>query len=155
MLWDFADTNPFSESGGNFGDAILTIARAVERLPAAPPAEACQRVAQHRSTEGAVLSTDPPYYDNVPYADLSDYLYIWLRQALKEIHPALLGTVLTPKAEELIAEPYRHAGTRNARDFFEAGFRGVFKNARQAAVDAVPISVFYAFKQSETEGVTG
>ncbi|MGC3994527.1 MAG: hypothetical protein QM779_10535 [Propionicimonas sp.] len=98
----------------------------------------------------ALISTDPPYYDNIGYSDLSDFFYVWLRRTLRDIYPDLLGTMLVPKAEELVANPYRHGGKEGAKDFFEDGFRKVFARARQSALPDFPITVYYAFKQSES-----
>jgi putative DNA methylase len=98
-----------------------------------------------------LISTDPPYYDNIAYADLSDFFYVWLRRSLREVQPDLFATVLVPKAEELVANPYRQGGALGAKEFFEAGFRRVFAVARQNASPDFPITVYYAFKQSETD----
>src|SRR5262249_481741 len=106
--------------------------------------------AQHAAGQSVLLSTDPPYYDNIGYSDLSDFFYVWLRRALRPIYPDLLSTMLVPKAEELVANQHRHGGRQGARDFFEDGFRTVFANARTAALAEYPITVYYAFKQSET-----
>lgn len=100
--------------------------------------------------DGFVISTDPPYYDNIGYSDLSDFFYVWLRRSLKDIHPSLFSTMLVPKAEELVANQYRHGGKDGARDFFEDGFRAVFANARRSTNPDYPMTVYYAFKQSET-----
>ncbi|MGO3152806.1 MAG: DUF1156 domain-containing protein [Galactobacter sp.] len=98
-----------------------------------------------------LISTDPPYYDNIGYSDLSDYFYVWLRRTLKSVHPDLFRTLLVPKAEELVANPYRHDGRDGAKEFFENGFRSVFRTAREHARDDFPITVYYAFKQSESD----
>lgn len=95
--------------------------------------------------------TEPPYYDNIGYSDLSDYFYVWLRRILRGIYPTLLATMLVPKADELVANPYRHGGGDNAKSFFETGFRDVFSRARMTATEDYPITVFYAFKQSEAD----
>ena len=112
---------------------------------------AIQADASSRSFDGALVCTDPPYYDNIGYSDLSDFFYVWLRRTLRSIYPDLLSTMLVPKAEELVANPYRHGGKDGAEQFFENGFRRVFRNARGAATDAYPIAVYYAFKQSESD----
>ena len=98
-----------------------------------------------------VISTDPPYYDNIGYSDLSDFFYVWLRRTLRSIHPETLSTLLVPKSEELVANAYRHNGKQGARLFFEDGFREVFMKARQTALPDFPITVYYAFKQSDTD----
>ena len=98
---------------------------------------------------GLVISTDPPYYDNIGYSDLSDFFYVWLRRSLRGVWPDLLGTILVPKAGELVANPYRHNGNDGARHFFEDGFTTVFQTARAHASVDLPITVYYAFKQAE------
>ncbi len=119
-------------------------------LPALPAGRARQADAASRGYSNAVISTDPPYYDNIGYSDLSDFFYVWLRRSLRTIHPHLLSTVLVPKEEELVANPYRHGGKEGAREFFEHGFEDVFARARQGANPDYPVTVYYAFKQSET-----
>jgi putative DNA methylase len=97
-----------------------------------------------------LISTDPPYYDNIGYSDLSDFFYVWLRRSLRAVHPELLSTMLVPKADELVANPYRHDGKDGAKSFFEDGFRHFFARAREEAIPDYPITVYYAFKQSES-----
>lgn len=156
MTWDFAEGNPFSDSSGNMGFMIRGIARVLDELPARSVSEVIQADATSREYAGLVVSTDPPYYDNIGYADLSDYFYVWLRRSLRDIHPALFASMLVPKAEELVANQYRHGGRGGAEKFFEAGFVRVFAHARKSASDDFPITVYYAFKQSElnAEGIT-
>lgn len=153
MVWDYAEANPFSDSSGNFGFMVRSIERVLKRLspPSGEPGLVAQMDAQRRDYSGVLVSTDPPYYDNVPYADLSDFFYSWLRTPLRDIHPDLFGTVQTPKADELVADPFRHGGKDQASQFFEAGFNGVFSRIRQSASNDFPITVFYAFKQSESD----
>lgn len=151
MTWDFAEANPFSESSGNLAFMIRGIVRVLEALPRGPLGHATQGDAATVEAHGAVISTDPPYYDNIGYSDLSDYFYIWLRRSLRNVHPELLSTLLVPKAEELVANPYRHDGRRGARQFFEDGFRHVFQRARASAHPDHPMTVYYAFKQAETD----
>jgi putative DNA methylase len=151
MTWDFAETNPFSDSTGNFQGQVEWTAGALDRVSATPAAEVLQADAASRSYAGALISTDPPYYDNIGYSDLSDYFYVWLRRSMREIHPSLLSTILVPKAEELVANPHRHGGKDGAKKFFETGFEQVFGHARRSAMDDFPIAVYYAFKQSEAD----
>lgn len=151
MAWDFAEGNPFAASSGGLHIMIRAVTRAIEKTPAQTPAIATQSDASTRDYAGLVVSTDPPYYDNIGYSDLSDFFYVWLRRSLREIHPDLLSTMLVPKAEELVANPYRHGGKGGAQDFFESGFRHVFAEARRSASDVYPITVYYAFKQAELE----
>ncbi|ORA83336.1 hypothetical protein BST28_00050 [Mycolicibacter kumamotonensis] len=150
MTWDFAEVNLFSSSTGNFLSQFDWVADAFERGPTQARGIAAQVDATSGQYEGVVISTDPPYYDNIGYSDLSDFFYIWLRRSLRAVHPQLLSTMLVPKAEELVANPYRHDGNQGAREFFEEGFRRVFARARASASPDYPITVYYAFKQSET-----
>jgi putative DNA methylase len=150
MTWDYGESNPFGETTANFTDTVGWIAKAVERLPSEGCGVAAQVSASSlATTEPCVVSTDPPYYDNVPYADLSDFFYVWLRRCLLDIHPSLFGTVLVPKSEELIADPFRHGGREAARKFFERGMHEVFERLLQKCVPEVPATIFYAFKQTE------
>ncbi|CAG7614883.1 DUF1156 domain-containing protein [Leucobacter soli] len=151
MAWDFAEANPFGGSGGDFLEDLAWVTRVVDRLPATTQAEVHSADAASRGYGNTLVSTDPPYYDNIGYSDLSDYFYVWLRRSLRSIHPKLLGTMLVPKAEELVANPYRHGGNEGARDFFEHGFEDVFTRARETANEDYPIAVYYAFKQSEVD----
>ncbi|MFL0410883.1 DUF1156 domain-containing protein [Microbacterium paludicola] len=151
MAWDFAEGNPFAASSGGLDIMIRAVTRAIEKTPARLQAVATQSDAATRSYSGLLVSTDPPYYDNIGYSDLSDFFYVWLRRALRSVHPDLLSTMLVPKAEELVANPYRHGGKTGAQDFFESGFRHVFAEARRSASDDFPITVYYAFKQAELE----
>lgn len=156
MVWDFAEANPFSSSSGNFLGQVEWIAEVVERVPADSAGSAKQLSADARDYSGLVVSTDPPYYDNIGYSDLSDYFYVWLRRCLKDIHPSLVSTMLTPKAEELVANPYRHDGKEQAAEFFVNGFNNVFGRIRQGANPDVPMTVYYAYKQQDNgkEGKT-
>lgn len=149
MVWDFAETNPFSSSSGNFLGQVKWIAEVVERLPASGVGQARQLSADARDYTGLVVSTDPPYYDNIGYSDLSDFFYVWLRRCLQGIHPSLVSTMLTPKAEELVANPYRHDGKDNAARFFIDGFNTVFHRIRRGANTDVPLTVYYAYKQQD------
>ncbi|MCM3899685.1 DUF1156 domain-containing protein [Schaalia meyeri] len=149
MVWDFAEANPFSSSSGNFFGQVEWIAEVIERLPADSAGNARQLSADARDYTGLVVSTDPPYYDNIGYSDLSDFFYVWLRRCLQNIHPSVVSTMLTPKAEELVANPYRHDGKENAAKFFVDGFNTVFHRIRQGANTEVPMTVYYAYKQQE------
>ena len=149
MVWDFAEANPFSSSSGNFFGQVEWIAEVVERLPADSAGNARQLSADARDYTGLLVSTDPPYYDNIGYSDLSDFFYVWLRRCLQGIHPSVVSTMLTPKAEELVANPYRHDGKENAAKFFVDGFNTVFHRIRRGANPDVPMTVYYAYKQQE------
>ena len=151
MTWEFAEGNPFSASSGNFlGGAVLT-AKAIEPLGFGIPGHAFQEDA--RKLEGGsamVVCTDPPYFDNIPYADLSDLFYVWLRRALRPIVPELMSTMLVPKADELVADPARHGSKASAERYFFDGMREVIQRLRTHGHAAMPTTIFYAFKQSES-----
>lgn len=151
MMWDYAEVAPLGENTGSFSNSLLWTAETVEGLSGVVRASVSQADASARSYAGVVVSTDPPYYDNIGYSDLSDYFYVWLRRSLRDIHPTLFASMLVPKAEELVANPYRHGGRAGAEEFFEKGFESVFAKARASASDDYPITVYYAFKQAELE----
>lgn len=154
MVWDYAEANPFSQSGGNIGMFIErcadTIAYFVE---SSVKSEAIQFDAQSDcGLRNIMVSTDPPYYDNIGYADLSDFFYVWMRQALKQTYPKLFRTMLVPKAEELVATPYRFDGSvEKARDFFEDGMLHTCQQIYQYAREDIPVTIYYAYKQSDTD----
>ncbi|MFT9826276.1 DUF1156 domain-containing protein [Mycobacteroides abscessus] len=150
MAWDFVEVSPFAGAAGDIVIATRSIGEALDRLSPGRQGEARQASASDRPLGNMLISTDPPYYDNIGYSDLSDFFYVWLRRSLRTIHPHLLSTMLVPKAEELVANPYRHGGRDGAQEFFEHGFREVFERARASALPDFPITVYYAFKQSET-----
>ncbi|TXI55354.1 DUF1156 domain-containing protein [Mycolicibacter arupensis] len=149
MTWGFAEGNMFADSSGTHVRMTEAVSKAIAFLPAVGDGYATQRDAQSAPLSGYLISTDPPYYDNIGYSDLSDFFYVWLRRSLRPVYPDLLSTMLVPKSEELIANPYRQGGTEGARKFFEEGFREVFRRAREVALPDSPITVYYAFKQSE------
>ncbi|WP_216640836.1 DUF1156 domain-containing protein [Thermus scotoductus] len=158
MVWDFAEANPFSDSTGNFGNMLEWVALALEALPAHPQGHARQGNAIESInglSSAPLLCTDPPYYDNISYAALSDFFYIWLRKTLQGIYPDLFRTLLTPKAEELVADPYRYGGREEAKRHFEEGMRRVFQNLRAKAHPDYPLTLYYAFKQQEEDGHEG
>jgi putative DNA methylase len=151
MVWDFVEVMPFSDSSGGFAGMLTWVVKVLDTLPATLPGIVTQADAATRNFDGALVSTDPPYYDNIGYSDLSDFFYVWLRRSLRNVHPALLSTMLVPKAEELVANPHRHNGKEGAKEFFEDGFRKVFAHARIGAREDYPITVWYAFKQSDSD----
>lgn len=151
MTWDYAEANPFSSSSGNFLGQVEWVAEAVENVPAYPECEAHQADAATRDYSNVVVSTDPPYYDNIGYSDLSDYFYVWLRRMLKPVLPSVTATMLTPKAQELVANPYRHGGKDGASEFFVDGFNHVFAHIRQTARTDIPMTVYYAYKQKDNK----
>jgi putative DNA methylase len=149
MTWDFAEGHPFYKGPCDLVSGAGWVAKALEWIPTDVAGDVGQAAASSRGLGTAVISTDPPYYDNIGYADLSDFFYVWLRRSLRPVFPELLSTMLVPKAEELVANPYRQTGKEGARKFFEDGFRDVFARAREAALPDFPITVYYAFKQSD------
>ena len=151
MAWDYVEVSPFANAAGDVGVALATMASALQHVALSGAGSADQKDAITRDFDTFLISTDPPYYDNIVYSDLSDFFYVWLRKMLRQTYPDLLGTVLVPKAEELVANSYRHGGREGAERFFEHGFRHVFANARQRARNDFPITVYYAFKQSESD----
>ena len=155
MAWDFPEVNPF---GGAAGDFIATTTSLAKTISSASdrPAWVSQADAQTQDiSKDKVVSTDPPYYDNVGYADLSDFFYVWLRRSLRPVFPELFSTLAVPKAEELVATPYRHGGKEKAEAFFLDGMTHAMHRLAEQAHPAFPVTIYYAFKQSESEGVDG
>ena len=158
MVWDYCEANPFSDSSGNFVGQVGYLANAVDGACAEAEASVTQYdAAGHVAQVGmAVVATDPPYFDNIGYADLSDFFYIWQRRALRTVWRDLFRRVLTPKDEELVATPYRHGGYDAAERFFMEGMAKALRNMQRSGASEFPISLYYAFKQSEVakEGLT-
>jgi len=153
MVWDYAECNPFSSSTGNWSGAINWVCSVMDRFPRSNmPGYAEQKDAQtDYQCRNSLISTDPPYYDNITYADLSDYFYVWMRRSISNSFPVLFRTVLVPKAEELVATPYRFDGsTEKAKQFFEDGMLMACKQLYKTALDDYPVTIYYAYKQSET-----
>ncbi|GAB4574741.1 MAG: DUF1156 domain-containing protein [Anaerolineae bacterium] len=151
MIWDFADTNPFSSSTGNWLACVDWVWKSIETVPAIENGLALQEDATRlQARRDIVLSTDPPYYDNIGYADLSDFFYVWLRRLLRDVYPHIFGTLLVPKEPELVATPYRFdGGADEAARHFEQGLEQTFANIRQFVSRDIPLTVYYAFKQQE------
>jgi putative DNA methylase len=151
MAWDYAEANPFSNSTGNWLGAINWIEKSLEALRPVRQGYANQKDAAMLSfSDGVPISTDPPYYDNIGYAILSDFFYAFLRENLETIYPDLFSTILVPKSPELVATPYRFDGdTKKADAFFEKGLRQAFCQIRKIIPKDIPFSVYYAFKQEE------
>ena len=153
MTWDFAETNPMSDSTGNFLGAIDWVYKVLQESRTNTHGFAKQQDAvEEKATEtGFLFSTDPPYYDAIPYADLSDFFYVWLRQSLNGIYPDLCSTLLVPKTQEMIADHFRHGSRDKAKQFFEDGLSKVFHQVRKSAHSDYPFTVYYAFKQTESD----
>ncbi|WP_180737176.1 DUF1156 domain-containing protein [Pseudomonas aeruginosa] len=157
MVWDYVEGNPFSSSSGNFEDAVGWVVKVIEcSLSASSYGRACQSDAQTQSvSRDKVISTDPPYYDNIPYADLSDFFYVWLRKSLRSIFPRLYSTLAVPKAEELVASVHRQGSRSDAERFFLDGMTTAMHNLAEQVHPAFPVTIYYAFKQAETKGEVG
>ena len=151
MTWDFAEANPFSGSTGSWSGSLEWIPKFLERAPAGSVGIVKQMDAQTDSgLRNVLISTDPPYYNNIIYADFSDFFYVWMRKMLKDDYPDIFATMLTPKKEELIANPYRFDGNiDDAKDFFEEGMSLALKQVYVESGD-YPVSIYYAYKQKET-----
>ncbi|MGF6971524.1 putative DNA methylase [Paraburkholderia sp. WC7.3g] len=156
MTWDFAEGNPFSASSGNYLVSLDWIVRAIALFPGMIAGSATHADAGRQTVASdKVVSTDPPYYDNIGYADLSDFFYVWLRHSLKPTFPDLFATLAVPKAEELVATPYRHGSTELAEVFFLAGMTQAMHRLAEQAHPAFPVTIYYAFKQAETDTQDG
>lgn len=156
MTWDFAESNPLGAASGNYVGAVGLVAKVIDSFQAKATGRAQQADASAQSiSNGKVVSTDPPYYDNVPYADLSDFFYIWLRRSLRPTFPDLFATLAVPKAEELVATSYRHGGKEKAETFFLDGMTQAMHRLADQAHPNFPVTIYYAFKQSETESAEG
>ena len=154
MIWDFAENNVFGAAAGDYMVSLSSMVKALEQMPRDCTSSTVSQDDARTQHLGInkIVSTDPPYYDNIGYADLSDFFYVWLRRTLKDVYPSLLSTVLTPKAQELIASPYRHEGSRDkAARFFEDGLGTTIGKWREHGQADYPTTIFYAFKQVETD----
>ena len=157
MNWDYAESNPFCKSTGSYANLFERQLKGFDTLGYGQAGAALQKdVNQQSISSNKLVSTDPPYYDNVPYADLSDFFYVWQRRSLRDILPDLFATLTVPKAEELVAAPYRFGGSKaKARSFFEDGLAHAFAYMREAAHPAFSLTIYYAFKQSENKETAG
>ncbi len=159
MVWDFCEANPFSDSSGNFVGQVGYLAKVVEAgvsIPAHAAVIQQDAAGETPLLDRAVVATDPPYYDNIGYADLSDFFYVWHRRTLRNVWPDLYRRVLVPKEEELVATPYRHGGKEAAERFFMEGMGQALQNMHRSGADGFPVTLYYAFKQAEVakEGLT-
>lgn len=156
MVWDYADVNPFAGAGGDFQGVIDGNAKALLNCSTRARGHAEQVDAQtQKLSEGKVVSTDPPYYDNIAYADLSDFFYVWLRRSLKPILPSLFATMAVPKSQELVAAQYRHGSKEAAEQFFLGGMKQAIHSLAEQAHPAYPVTIYYAFKQAESKDEVG
>ena len=156
MVWDFAEASPFSGAGGSLSAILKKVCDVVKILPASEVGTAEQSDAStQRLSANKVVSTDPPYYDNISYADLSDFFYVWLRPSVKRYFPELCATLTVPKDEELIASRHRHGGRQGAETFFLTGMMRAVGRLADQTHRAFPVTIFYAFKQAESKGGDG
>jgi putative DNA methylase len=156
MMWDFAENNVFGQAAGAYTVSLGNMAKAIERLPSFGSGSVVQEDARTQaSSSGKVISTDPPYYDNVPYADLSDFFYVWLRPSLRTVLPSLFATLAVPKSEELVAFAYRHEGKKGAEEFFLYGMTQAMHRLAIEGHPSFPTTIYYAFRQSESDAVEG
>ena len=156
MTWDYPEAAILADTVGGFAPASEYIAGCIGKLSPAASGFATQADAQTQTISSLkTISTDPPYYDNIGYADLSDFFYVWLRRMLRSVFPAVLATIAVPKTEELIATPSRHGTKQKAEKFFLAGMTKVIHNLAEQAHPEGPVTIYYAFKQSETSGEDG
>ncbi|MFN7895052.1 MAG: DUF1156 domain-containing protein, partial [Cyanobacteriota bacterium] len=157
MVWDFVEGNPLSSSSGNVLDATGWVAKVLDlAVPASQVGLSIHIDAQSQGvSHQRVISTDPPYYDNIGYADLSDFFYVWLRRSIKTVYPDLFATLTVPKAEELVATPFRHGGKDDAEKFFLKGMTLAMQRIAEQSHPAFPVTIYYAFKQSESKSAAG
>ena len=156
MVWDYADINPFAGAGGDLLGVVEGIEKTLRNAPAPIVCGSAQADATSQNmSSDRLVSTDPPYYDNIGYADLSDFFYVWLRRSLKPVFPELFATLAVPKAEELVATPYRHGSKEAAEAFFLRGMTHALRQLSKQAHFALPVTIYYAFKQSEAKGDSG
>ncbi len=152
MTWDYAETNPFSESTGNWMAMVDWVVKVVEKLPAKNEGFAFQADAQTQTiSKNKIISTDPPYYDNIMYAEISDFFYVWIRRSLQNFYPELFATIATPKNEELVASINRNGSKKAASEFFLNGMQTAITQMVSLVHPAYPVTIYYAFKQSETK----
>ena len=155
MVWDYPEVNPFGGAAGDFGATTASVGKTISSALELT-ARVYQADAQTEEFSTArVVSTDPPYYDNVGYADLSDFFYVWLRRSLRSVFPDLFATLTVPKAEELVATPYRHGSKGEAETFFLNGMGKAMQRLAEQAHPGFPVTIYYAFKQSEKKGDEG
>ena len=155
MVWDYCESNTLGSATGGIDSGLRQVAKVLEALVPGAAGNVSQCDAQSVSIYGRVVSTDPPYYDNIGYADLSDFFYVWMRRSLKPVFPDLFATLAVPKAEELVATPYRHGSKEKAEAFFLGGMTQAMHRLAEQAHPAFPVTIYYAFKQAESDGADG
>ena len=154
MTWDFAESNPFCSSSGSFDNLFERMLKGLMSIPSVSIGQVIQHDATKENKNDStakLISTDPPYYDAVPYADLSDFFYVWLRRSAVSIYPDIFGTLLVPKAQEMVADNFRHGSKAKAKEFFETGLTKVFNRVNTITHQNYPFTVYYALKQTESD----
>jgi putative DNA methylase len=156
MVWDFAEANALGEVVGAWSTCSEYVADCIEVTPAVSEQPGHARQIDAASAwdglKDVLVSTDPPYYSNVPYSNLSDFFYVWLRRTIGDLYPDLFATILVPKEPELVAAPERFGGDKQkAKEHFEFGFRRAFTSLREKMDPRFPLTVYYAFKQDDEE----
>ena len=154
MVWDYAESNIFNHAAGDYETTLSTMVRVLRSMRVKTPGSVQQKDATSLGNGSVppIISSDPPYYDNIGYADLSDFFYVWLRRSLGGIYPEVFGTMLVPKSAELVATPYRFGGSKQkAQEFFESGLGAAFARMREQSNPNYPVTIYYAFKQAESE----
>jgi putative DNA methylase len=155
MAWDFPEVNPFGGAAGDFAATSAALGKTLASMPSAPGYVYNEEAQTQERSSSRIVSTDPPYYDNIAYADLSDFFYVWLRRALKTTWPELFATLAVPKSQELVATPYRHGSKQKAESFFLEGMVQAMRQIQRQSHPAFPVTIYYAFKQSETKTAAG
>ena len=156
MVWDYSESSVFSDAAGDLLTTLTTMARVLDNLGTGAEGTSLQSDAQNQSISfDKLVSTDPPYYDNIGYAELSDFFYVWLRRSLRTIFPEIFSTLAVPKAAELVATPNRHGSRDKAEAFFLNGMTAAMHRLAEQAHPNFPVTIYYAFKQSETESDQG
>lgn len=156
MSWDYVEVNSIGEQTGGYAESLRWTLEAIEGTASSLRGYVAQRDASSQQiSKDKIISTDPPYYDNIGYADLSDFFFVWLRRSLRDVFPDLFATLAVPKAEELVATPYRHGSKEKAESFFLNGMTQAMQRLVEQAHPAFPVTIYYAFKQSETESTEG
>lgn len=154
MTWDYPEVNIFGNAVGSFSQIVNYIADCINTLPDTDKRGVAEQYDAQSDCgfRNIIISTDPPYYDNIDYADLADFFYIWMRRTLKSIYPSLFQTLKVPKTEELVASPYRFDGNVDeAKVFFEDGMLKTCQQIYKYAKDDIPVTIYYAYKQTETD----
>ena len=156
MSWDFVEVNAIGQQTGGFAESLRWTLEALEGSASVREGRALQlNVKDLAQDHYSVFSIDPPYYDNIGYADLSDFFYIWLRRSLRFVFPSLFATLVVPKIDELVAEPSRHGSKEKAEEFFLNGMTQAMHRMCNQTHPAFPVTIYYAFKQAENDSLEG